>query len=472
MNDLPPPGATLREVLPGTPEDLDELAAELESYVDGAAAAARGLRQLDSGGWVGEAADAFWSSVGDVLKKLDDAAFALQETSFALRTYTTVLREAQVDVRRALGLIDEAERDSRAWSAQNADALVENLAAPYTGTATPMSSDDPGEPLRRQADTLITEAKDRVATAALHAAERLRTAADHAPDRPGFWSSAAHIVSEVAGGAAESVSGMASFTFKLSPAYAIIDPDGYVENQVGIAKGLAHGVTHPVDFTKAVLDWDTWAQSPGRALGHLLPTVALALATAGAGAAGKGAEAASEVKAFEEAGEAAKGLESTGRGVERLSPGLQSGTRAETRGLTATAAEGRAAATVVSKAEAQELLVSKGFNSLRAESFVESFEGPISARETQVGERFLRYTDNPTGKGSFLTTTKFDTPTDAVKGLALEDYGNQATYVQEVTVRQQSLVLEGRIAGGGKGIGQTVITDPAAFEFGPAHPYP
>lgn len=65
------------------------------------------------------------------------------------------------------------------------------------------------------------------------------------------------------------------------------------------------------------------------------------------------------------------------------------------RDLQAAAAEGRVAATVVSKAEAQELLVSKGFEPLRAESFVESFEGQISVRETQAGERFLRYTDNP-----------------------------------------------------------------------------
>ncbi|HKN91951.1 MAG TPA: hypothetical protein VJ622_16930, partial [Acidimicrobiia bacterium] len=63
MNDLPAPGTTLREVLPGTPEDLDQLADMLDSYVDGAVAASRGLRAMDSGGWIGEAADAFWSSV-------------------------------------------------------------------------------------------------------------------------------------------------------------------------------------------------------------------------------------------------------------------------------------------------------------------------------------------------------------------------------------------------------------------------
>src|SRR5207248_1190398 len=69
------------------------------------------------------------------------------------------------------------------------------------------------------------------------------------------------------------------------------NPEGYVENMTGIAKGLAHGVTHPVEFAKAVVDWDTWMDSPGRALGHLVPLVVLTIASGGAGAAEKGAEA-------------------------------------------------------------------------------------------------------------------------------------------------------------------------------------
>jgi hypothetical protein len=64
LSELPAPGSTIREVLPGTPEDLDELAAQLERYVDGVTTAARGLREMDSGGWIGTAATAFWDSVG------------------------------------------------------------------------------------------------------------------------------------------------------------------------------------------------------------------------------------------------------------------------------------------------------------------------------------------------------------------------------------------------------------------------
>src|SRR3989442_1429849 len=234
----------------------------LDSYVDGAVAASRGLRAMDSGGWIGEAADAFWSSVGDVMKKLDDAAWAFQEASLALRTYAGALRQAQGDIRRALTLIDEADRESRIWSAKNTDALVENVTAPYTGSLAPISPDDPGQPLRRQADTLIAEAKDRLVTAARHAAERLRTAADHAPDKPSFWSSAAHVVSEGAGAAARQTAKMveaaaapevreaATGAATRSTARAVVDPDKYrylfgevesnAHNAARSAQNLAH----------------------------------------------------------------------------------------------------------------------------------------------------------------------------------------------------------------------------------------
>src|SRR5256714_2826355 len=159
MSDLPPPGSTVEHVLPGNPDDLDHLAGIVDNYVDGTIDATRHLRALDTGSWVGEAANAFRSSVEDILKRLDDAAVAFEEASLALRSYSGTLREAQADVRRALTLIDEADAETRAWGASNAAALVENLTSPYTGSPVPISSDDPGEALRRQAGTLIAEAQ-------------------------------------------------------------------------------------------------------------------------------------------------------------------------------------------------------------------------------------------------------------------------------------------------------------------------
>lgn len=330
MSDLPAPGSAVEQVLPGNPDDLDQLAGVLDNYVDGATDAGRHLRGLDSGAWVGEAADAFWSTVEDILQRLDNAAVAFGEVALALRSYSATLREAQADVRRALSLIDEAGAQTRAWGATNAEAVIGNLTSPYTGSALPVSSDDPGELLRCQGGTLIAEAKGRVAAAAKYAADRLHIAADHAPDKPGFWQRRWHNLTEFGGGAVEATVGMGTFAFKLSPAYELINPDGYVENLTGIAKGLAHGVTHPVEFAKAVADWDTWAQSPGRALGHLLPTVALAIGTAGAGASARGAGV-------------AEGLE--GLAGERLELGVAAAARSEAERLIATAAQAEPAVT-------------------------------------------------------------------------------------------------------------------------------
>ncbi|MDP9071056.1 MAG: hypothetical protein M3N68_07190, partial [Actinomycetota bacterium] len=58
-------------------------------------------------------------------------------------------------------------------------------------------------------------------------------------------------------------------------------------NLVGLGQGVVYGVTHPVEFAKAVSDWDTWVENPARALGHLVPTLLLTLASGGAASAGK-----------------------------------------------------------------------------------------------------------------------------------------------------------------------------------------
>ena len=42
-----------------------------------------------------------------------------------------------------------------------------------------------------------------------------------------------------------------------------------------VVQGVTNIVTHPVDFLKDVVAWDTWAESPGRALGQVVGGIAL-----------------------------------------------------------------------------------------------------------------------------------------------------------------------------------------------------
>jgi hypothetical protein len=123
-----------------------------------------------------------------------------------------------------------------------------------------------------------------------------------APHEPGLLSKAVHAVGSFLAGAGEATWGMVEFAYKISPAYATVDPEGFAQNALDLANGLRYGVQHPKELGKAILDWDTWAEDPARALGHLVPDLVLALATAGTGEAGvaagravKGAEAVEEV---------------------------------------------------------------------------------------------------------------------------------------------------------------------------------
>src|SRR5690349_14549989 len=61
------------------------------------------------------------------------------------------------------------------------------------------------------------------------------------------------------------------------------------ENAWDMAQGIYTGLTtDPIGFGKelgkSLLDWDTWADDPARALGHLVPDAIAAVATAGTGA--------------------------------------------------------------------------------------------------------------------------------------------------------------------------------------------
>jgi hypothetical protein len=107
---------------------------------------------------------------------------------------------------------------------------------------------------------------------------------------------AAWQVGQFLAGAGEATWGLLEFAFKVSPIYAVLDPQGFVEHGKGLAQGIVYGVQNPREFAKAVLDWDTWKENPARALGHLVPDLLLTLATAGAGGAARGASAANRLR--------------------------------------------------------------------------------------------------------------------------------------------------------------------------------
>ncbi|RBY76182.1 hypothetical protein DQ239_14380 [Blastococcus sp. TF02-09] len=283
------------ELVPGDEAGLESLASVLRRYGDGCTQAVQTLRAIDDGAWVGEAADAFRAAVDELPGKLDRAATAFGEAVRVVRMYVEDLRRARTQAQRAIDLYAHAEQltgrweqhrtDYRAAVAQHRTHRAEPGFDPAdVGMAAPAGS-DPGAADRAQAERLLRDARADVEDSAEHAARALRDAAELAPDEPGLLSKAVGQVGQFLAGAGEALYGLAEFAFKLSPAYLLIDPEGFVENATGLAEGLWYGIQHPREFGKALLDWDTWAENPARALGHLVPDLLLALATGGAGTA-------------------------------------------------------------------------------------------------------------------------------------------------------------------------------------------
>jgi uncharacterized protein YukE len=333
------PGMAPERVVPGDPAGPRALAARLDTYAEGADAAAARLRALEERTWVGEAAEAFRSGLDELPQRLERASSSFAEAASALRAYAAVLAEAKERAAVALEHYEDAEAESRAWESQRFDyeaaLAAEAGGGPPAGPAP--SRRDPGAVGRAGAERLAGDARDDVEAAARRAAERLERAGDDAPDKPGFWDSAFKAGGEFLGGLAEATVGLGEFAFKLTPVYALVDPNGYVENLVGLGKGVAYGLTHPVEFAQAVTNWDMWMENPARALGQLVPDLVLALGTAGAGTAAtaasrvaRGAERLDDVADGARAAERVARAGGAGRRVADDVEGLGPATRVQT----------------------------------------------------------------------------------------------------------------------------------------------
>ena len=166
---------------------------------------------------------------------------------------------------------------------------------------------------------MLSDARERVRTAGTSASGRIAAAWEHAPREPHWWEKAGHFVAEIGKGAWEATAGLVEFAWSISPTRMMLDPAGWEKDVTDLGKGLWFGVQHPAELGKALIDWDTWKESPGRAIGHLVPDLLLALATAGAGAVGS--RAVRGLEALDDVADVAttfQRLDRLGEGTERL----------------------------------------------------------------------------------------------------------------------------------------------------------
>ena len=262
--------------LPGDLAVLDDLVARLGHVADEASLAAARLQRLNAGDWIGKTATAFGNAASTMPPKLTNASSAFLTGAGAYRSYRTVLADAQLRARSAMGMWADAQSLTSSWQGQLAA-----LPANDPGRNAP----DPGAALRTRSEALYDAAVTDVDVAGRAAASSLHSAADAAPHAPSFWARAWHELASFVDGVWDGTVGIVKFAWEMSPIRMMVDPQGWWHDQVNMGKALWWGVHHPVEFGKAITNWDEWVRDPAHAFGELVPNLLLAAATGGTGAA-------------------------------------------------------------------------------------------------------------------------------------------------------------------------------------------
>jgi hypothetical protein len=129
------PGARPEELVSGDPDGVERVAIRLARVAASATDAARGLQQLDTGVWEGQAADLYRGAIGDVPDRLDRAAGAFGAAARALRDYGRALQDARSTAAAAIRIVEGSTPETAAADQQSADAQLARAAADLDAAA-------------------------------------------------------------------------------------------------------------------------------------------------------------------------------------------------------------------------------------------------------------------------------------------------------------------------------------------------
>jgi hypothetical protein len=270
------------------------------------------LAKISVDGWTGRAADHFRDRHDLEPDRWTEAGNGFLRAGSALEGYAAAVEDAQ---RRAAWAEGEYARGddvtSSARSSYDADVArareeQSNAIAlggtGSVGTLTILPFDDPGQAIRQGALDELASARADLDAAAHTCADEVRRGCADAPEEPGWLESGLRFVGGVLEGAGEALWDLATLT-PFSPINMLQDltalatgdltPEELMakyrlslETAQGMLDALAEdAVGFGKELGKGLLDWDTWADDPARALGHLVPDAVVAVLTAGSGTA-------------------------------------------------------------------------------------------------------------------------------------------------------------------------------------------
>jgi hypothetical protein len=264
------------------------------------------LSKIDVSGWTGRAADEFREAHDLEPDRWTKAGNGFRKAASGLTTYAGVLEDAQRRAAEAKAEYERGQRESESARTQY-DAYLGRMRTYWSSGGTDQAEPfvDWGDPIQQGALRALQSARADLDNAAAICAGEVRAGCADAPEEPNWLESGLKFVGGIFEGAGEAVWDLLTMV-PFSPVNLVIDayklatgdltPEELaktyeldVENGWAMAQGIYTGLTtDPVGFGKelgkSLLDWDTWADDPARAIGHLVPDAIAAVATAGTGA--------------------------------------------------------------------------------------------------------------------------------------------------------------------------------------------
>ena len=306
----------------GDPGSVESRVGDLRVRAERFVAVGDALGSVSTSGWSGRAADRFRERFEVEPERWRTAGEGFFRAASALSGWADSLRwgQEQADWCRQEWARGDAET-VRARAAYDADVAAgraekawwEAQHGPGTFTLTVEPFVDPGAAIRDGAAAEFARVVQQLESAAHEAAAGVRAGSAGAPESRNWMESGLAFLGGVLTGAGEAVWDLGSMAVGLTfaPVFDLVDlatgdltqEELLAKHQLKVeqAQALWEAATSDpwgfgLNVGRAVLDWDTWADDPARALGHLVPDAIVAVATMGTGAvATRGGSAAAQV---------------------------------------------------------------------------------------------------------------------------------------------------------------------------------
>lgn len=296
----------------GNPGTVRSKAGEMRSKADVFTQTSDALSAISTGGWSGRAAERFLEKFSTEPDRWRESGNGFRGAASALEVYAEALDAAKTRAADAKGEYARGEQvTSDARNAYDSDVdrakgeAANAEAAGQTVTLTILPFNDPGAAIRQAALEEYESAKSDLEIAAQIGADGVRRGCVDAPAKRTWYEKVGAAVGGFVLGAGEAIYDLAKLaTFLTNPAAWMFNDmmqdasSGMTAEEIAAknnmrvedAQGMLQALKDdPMEFGKnigkAMLDWDTWADDPARAAGHLLPDAIIAALTGGTGTA-------------------------------------------------------------------------------------------------------------------------------------------------------------------------------------------